>query len=264
MRMIGFGQDDPKQEAKRQSGTVVTSDVPVKSLVSINFERMNHALTYYNDQFDLKPGDRVFVTGKLEGEIGIIESVSTKFRIRIADYQKVISVAQTSIHGTYAPKGGMMLSYDADALSASDFRKWMLPPAENREESDEIVYGDGFEVSLNDPRESDGIEPAVFDRALDYCREGKIGYIAVHDGEGKAFVRGSKWYEIDFRIHDNMLQEAFCGCPYPGLCKHLLSVGVLLATMLRRGDIDLGRDFTLIGSEKFWNMACHVRQEVSF
>ena len=80
MRIVGFGQDDPKPEANEQLKTIAIN-APVHSLVTINFRRINHALTYYNDQYDLRPGDRVFVTGKLEGEIGIVESVTTKFRM---------------------------------------------------------------------------------------------------------------------------------------------------------------------------------------
>ena len=36
--------------------------VPRKSLVQVRFPGKGIALTYYNDQFDLKPGDRVYVT----------------------------------------------------------------------------------------------------------------------------------------------------------------------------------------------------------
>ena len=153
--------------------------------------------------------------------------------------------------------------YDADALSPEDFRKWILPPVEQDDEQEEVIFGDGFEVSLDDPSDADDADPAVFNRAIEYCRSGKIGYVSIRNGEGRAFVQGSHWYEVDFRLHDHMLQEAYCECPYPGLCKHLLSVGVLLATMLRHGDIDLGRDFTLIASDRFWNMVRHSGQEVS-
>ena len=263
MRIVGFGQDDPKPEAKEQPRTIAIS-VPVRSLVSINFQRMSHALTYYNDQYDLKPGDRVFVTGKLEGEIGIVESVTTKFRIRISDYQRVISIAQTPISGSYVPKGDMMLSYDTDALSPDDYRKWILPTMENKGDPDEeIVFGDGYEVPLDDPTKAEGFDGTVFERAINYCRESRIGYISLHDGTGKAFVRGSHWYEIDFTIRDNMLAEAYCDCPFAGLCKHLLAVAVLLNAMMRYDDIDLTRDFTLIEADQFWNMVRHNRQRVT-
>lgn len=263
MRILGFGQDDSKPEVAQQNRTVMV-DTPVRSLVSINFERMHKPLTYYNDQFDLKPGDRVFVTGKLEGEIGIVESVTTKFRIRISDYQRVIAVAQTPIHGTYSSTGDMMLSYDSEALSPEDFRQWFLPPVEKTEEpEDEVIFGDGFEIIMDDFSASDGFDPAVLDRAIDYCRNGRVGYISVRNGIGKAFISGSHWYEIDFRLAGNVLKEAYCDCPYAGLCKHLLAVEVMLNAKQHHNEIDLSRDFMLVESNRFWNMVRHTRQAVT-
>lgn len=263
MRIVGFGQDDSKQEVTQQNRTVTVAS-PVRSLVSINFDRMNKPLTYYNDQFDLKPGDRVFVTGKLEGEIGIVESVTTKFRIRISDYQRVLAIAQTPIHGTYFSTGDMMLSYDSEALSSDDFRQWFLPPIEKAEEpEDEVIFGEGFEIVMDDPSASDGFDPAVFDRAIDYCRSGRIGYISVRNGVGKAYVFGSHWYEVDFRLTDNVLTEAYCDCPFAGLCKHLLAVAVMLKAKQHHNEIDLSRDFTLIESNRFWNMVRHLHQSVT-
>ena len=262
MRIVGFGQDDTLQGKARPARTV-SVDIPVQSLVSINYERMNHALTYYNDQFDLKPGDRVFVTGKLEGEVGIVESVTTKFRIKISEYQKVISLAQTPLHGTYSPKGNMMRSYDPESLSPDEFRKWILPPKPiDDNQNEEILFGDGYEIPLEDPSTADGVDPAVFDRAIDLCRFGKVGYVSLRNGEGKAFVRGSKWYEVDFSVRNNMLQEAYCECPYAGLCKHLLAVSMIISVMHQHDDLDFDRDFTLIEENRFWNMARHTRQDI--
>lgn len=262
MRIVGFGQNDTNQVENKLARTV-SVDAPVRSLVSINFERMNHALTYYNDQFDLKPGDRVFVTGKLEGEIGIVESVTTKFRIKLADYQKVIALAQTPMHGTYSPKGTIMRSYDPEALSPNEFRQWILPPKANGDNpEDEIIFGDGFEIPLDDPSSADGVDPAVFDRAINLCRSGKVAFVSVRNGEGKAFVRGSCWYEIDFTLRNNLLQEAYCECPYAGLCKHLLAVSVIISVMRQHGDLEIDRDFTLIEENQFWNMARHTRQDI--
>ena len=263
MRIVGFGQDETMQ-SEASPARAVSVDIPVRSLVSINFERINHALTYYNDQFDLKPGDRVFVTGKLEGEIGIVESVTTKFRIRLADYQKVISLAQTPIRGNYSPKGNMLRSYDPEALSPDEFRKWMLPPRLiDDNQNEEILFGDGYEIPMEDPSTAEGSHPVVFDRAIDLCRSGKVGYISFRNGEGKAFVRGSKWYEVGFSICNNMLQEAYCECPYAGLCKHLLAVSVIISVMRQHDDLDFDRDFTLIEENQFWNMARHTRQHIS-
>ena len=264
MRIVGFGQEDPKPEVSKQNMTVPMDMSPVRSLVSINFERMNKALTYYNDRFDLKAGDRVFVTGKLEGEVGIVESVTTKFRIRLSDFQKVVSLAQTPINGTYLPRRNMMLSYDADALSPEDFRQWILPPQEEPGEvEDEVIFGDGYEIPMDDFSAAEGFDGKVMDRAIGYCSEGKVGYVSVRDGVGTAFVHGSRWYEVDFRLSGNVLKEAYCDCPYPGLCKHLLAVAVMLSAMTGHGDLDIDRDFTMVCADRFWDMLRHLRQGIT-
>ena len=41
----------------------------------------------------------VFVDGKLEGLIGVVEEVSLSFKIRISDYKRVIGKADTSVCG---------------------------------------------------------------------------------------------------------------------------------------------------------------------
>ncbi len=263
MRIVGFGQEEPKKEEKQQVGTVLTEPSPVRSLVSISFEGGGRTLTYYNDRFDLRPGDRVFVSGKLAGKVGYVESVTTKFRIRLSDFEKVLSVAQTPVLGTYEPKGEMMCSYDAEAVSPESFRKWILPPMDETEGSEEIIVGDGYEISMEDPTSAEGYDPSVMERAVKYCQEGKIGYVSVRNGAGKAFVHGTKWYEIDFRMSGNILREVYCDCPYPGLCKHLLAVVILLSVMRMHRGLDLERNFTLISTEMFWNAVRHTGQTIT-
>ena len=110
--MIGFGRDDGKETPDVLIMRVDEPEEPVKSLVRIRFETFDRELTYFNELFDLKEGDRVFVSGKLAGKVGYITSVTTKFRIRLSDYERVIAVAQTPIHGSYVPVMDKMLSYD--------------------------------------------------------------------------------------------------------------------------------------------------------
>ena len=125
MRTMGFCREERKETSDVLLPTVEEPKTPVKSLVRVRFEDADPELTYYNDRFDLKPGNRVFVSGKRAGEIGIVSSVSTKFRIRLSDFERVIALAQTPIHGTYKPAADKMLSYDSNALSPEAFRTWM-------------------------------------------------------------------------------------------------------------------------------------------
>lgn len=263
MRTMGFGRDD----MEKTEAVIPRAEEPktaVMSLVRVRFEDAAHELTYFNDRFDLKPGDRVFVSGKRAGEAGIVNAVSTKFRIKASDYERVIALAQTSIHGTYKPVADKMISYGADALSPEKFRSWVMPPEKPTEDEDgEIVYGDGYEIPLNDPRSAEDVDKAVFGRALNYCGSGRIGYIAVKDGVGRAYVEGERWYELEFCVHGNAIAEAYCGCPYPGLCKHLLAVAVTLSVMAQHGDLDLSRDFVLIDADRFFEMIRRSGQTIT-
>ena len=264
MRMMGFGRDEKKDI---QDPLVIPSNEtkePAKSLVRVRFDCFDKELTYFNDRFDLKEGDRVFVSGKLAGKVGYITSVTTKFKIRLSDFECVIAVAQTPIHGSYVPVMDKMLSYDSSALSPKEFRTWFLPPEEEiKGEDDEIIYGDGYVIPLDDPHNAEGVNPPVFDRALEYCRTGKIGYISVRNGIGRAYVAGSEWYELEFCVRDNMIEEAYCSCPYAGLCKHLLAVAITLSVMAGNGKIDLNRDFVLIDINRFYEMIRHNEQSVT-
>ena len=90
---IGFAFNDEPKKVEMES--LVQQDiVPVKSLVQVYFLERNQTLTYFNDQFDLKRGDYVFVDGKLEGIRGIVREVNKNFKIKVAGYKKIICVVE--------------------------------------------------------------------------------------------------------------------------------------------------------------------------
>ena len=241
---------------------------PVRSLVSVRFIQDGRVLTYYNDRFALEVGDRVFVSGKLAGQPGIVEKVTTRFRINLADYQRVISKANAVIHGTYEAVLDKMVSYDSNAVSPEDFRSWILPAvyqdADGREDQeDEIIVGDGYELSLSELENNEEVSATVLGRAVDYCCGGKVAYISVREGIGTAFIDGSKWYEVNFRLHGDVMSEMYCDCPYPGLCKHLLAVAMTIRAMVSQGNLEPDADFVAIGEDRFWNMVASTTKRVT-
>ena len=54
---------------------------PKKSVVQVYFPHRGMGWAYYNDQFDLKVGDYVYVEGKLEGYRGQVTEVKYSFKI---------------------------------------------------------------------------------------------------------------------------------------------------------------------------------------
>ena len=265
--ILGFGMEETPA-AESVAVTPKEELAPVRSLVLVRFFPDGRAFTYYNDKFDLAVGDHVFVSGKLAGQRGIVEKVTTRFKINLADYQRVISKASAAIHGTYESVLDKMVSYDREALTPEEFRSWILPPAHwdgdgSDDEEDEIIVGDGYELSLPELEEGEDVDPAVLDRAVDYCRSGKVAYLCVRDGAGTAFVEGTSWYEVNFRLSGDTMTGMYCDCPYPGLCKHLLAAALTVRAMVKQGGLRPDADFVAIGKDRFWYMAARTVKRIT-
>ena len=264
--MIGFGSRETQESQELES--VQRENVPaVRSLVSVRFPDRGMALTYYNDLFALEEGDLVFVSGKLAGKLGIVEKVTTRFKINLADYQRVISKAAGTIRGSYESILDKMVSFDCETMTPDEFRSWILPPKgwdkKEGDPEDEIILGDGYELLLSELEKDDEVDHAVLERAIDYCRESKVAYICMHDGMGTAFIEGSKWYEVNFMLTGDHLTELYCDCPYPGLCKHMLAVAVTLRALIKNFKVSRLDDFVAIDSGRFWTMVARTTKKIT-
>ena len=264
--IIGFRTSEP-QEPLNSSTEHRNPVPPVRSLVTVRFPGNGRALTYYNDLFDLEEGDLVFVSGKLAGQPGTVEKVTTRFKINLADYQRVISKANCEIHGTYEAICDKMVSFDRDAMSPDEFRSWILPPKgwdkKEGEPEDEIILGDGYELNLPALERDDEVDSAVLERAINYCREGKVAYICVRGGEGTAFIEGTEWYEVNFMLNGDSMTELYCDCPYPGLCKHMLAVAVTLRALMPKFTVSKCDEFVMLDSGHFWNMVARTTKKIT-
>ena len=264
--ILGFSINDRQLETT--VGTVETDTTrPVRSLVQVRFANDGRVLTYYNDRFALEVGDTVFVDGKLAGKIGTIEKVTTKFKINLADYKRVISKADREIHGTYTEVMDKMVSFDAEAFSPDQFRTWVIAPRvkdnDEEDEDDVVIVGDGYELDLTEIEKSDDVNYSVLQRAVDYCANGSVAYLCVRDGVGTAFINGTTWYEVNFALNGDSLTEMYCDCPYPGLCKHLLAVAITLREMGKQDGFSLDRDFVAIDYRQFWSMVSRVKKSIT-
>lgn len=96
---------------------------PVRSLVRVQFLGGNRSLTYYNDRFDLKENDLVYVTGCYAGQLARVREVITKFKIRPSDYEIVLAKLETDIHGVFRTLDGYyMFSLDS-SITPAQFRR---------------------------------------------------------------------------------------------------------------------------------------------
>lgn len=213
---IGFAFNDEARKVEMEP-VVRQEVVPVKSLVQVYFPERNQALTYFNDQFDLKRGDFVFVDGKLEGVRGIVREVNKNFKIKISDYKKVISVADTNISGQMHMAGSHFISFDISVLPYEKIRTWYLPPVKPE---DEYETSNDDTVIILDKLGDIKVSQAVWERGREYYMDNHVRCICVNAGRGIAIVEGERAYEVEFDFADGEIRNLICSCPCGYTCKH--------------------------------------------
>ena len=224
-RISGFGAD-----VQEKKGTVATQleaqepIVPRKSLVQVQFPGRGMALSYFNDLFDLKVGDLVYVDGKLEGQLGRVTDISYNFKIKLSDYKKVIAVVDTEVHGQFYIAGSHFVTFDPGAIPPEKASLWFKSPA--REDEEIVSSTDDTSFHLDDLKGMH-VTAAIAERGHDYYMENKVRYLCLDAGKGFAIVEGSESYTVEFEYQDGEISHLICECPCGYTCKHAF------ATMLQ-------------------------------
>ena len=114
MRKIGFwAENEQSKEQKNETTQFKTEKTEAKeSVVRVYFPARGFACSYYNDKFDLKKGDGVYVDGKLEGLLGFITEVSYCFKIKLSEYKRVIYRVDTEIRGKLYLLGDFFAAFE--------------------------------------------------------------------------------------------------------------------------------------------------------
>ena len=217
-KISGFGAF--QKEEKETTPTYETcpqTTMPRKSLVQVRFSGKGMALTYYNDLFDLKVGDRVYVDGKLEGLLGRVTQISYNFKIKASDYQKVIAVVDTDVSGRFHMAGSHFVTFDMASLPVSKVKLWFNPP--EKEEDEYISNADDSSFWLSDLKEMK-ISSAIAERGQNYYLENRVCYLCLDGTKGFAIVEGSEAYTVEFRYQNGEISQLICDCPCACTCKH--------------------------------------------
>ena len=215
---IGFNTGMTEVSAtEAEAATSGRSISPVPSLVQVFFPERHTALAYYNDTFDLRRGDIVYVDGKLAGLQGRVVDVSLRFKIRISDYRRVIGLADTEVHGTFQPAGSYLLTFDPAALPFEKVITWYKPPVGAEEEY--AAGDDGASFHLDDLSGMKADAP-IIERGEKYYREDRVVYLSIRGTRGRAIVEGTQPYELEFEYADGEIRDLVCSCFCSGTCKH--------------------------------------------
>lgn len=231
-RISGFGgTQDSKQESTSSHEAERKVIIPRKSLVQVHFSGRGMDLTYFNDQFDLKIGDRVYVDGKLEGQPGRVTGISYNFKIKLSDYKKVIAVVDTDVHGQFYLAGSHFVSFDPKALPAAQVELWFRAPVTDAE-AEVISSTDDTAFRLDDLKEMP-ITAAIAERGHDYHIENKVRYLCLDDSKGFAIVEGSEGYTVEFSYQNGEISRLICDCPCGYPCKHEFAAMLQLRETLK-------------------------------
>ena len=202
-----------------------------KSIVDVFFPERKLTCSYFNDKFDLKCGDIVYVDGKLEGKQGRVVGINYNFKIKLSDYKKVISVANTDIKGEFFLTSSQFVSSDRNALPYEQIITWFRAPISN---DDEIISSSDDTVfcinSLEDAFDRETAE-AGFDNI--YFKN-RVVYIELNSGKVRAIVQGEKCtHEIEFNFDGNNISALTCNCYSAENCKHEFAVIIELKEVLK-------------------------------
>ena len=215
---IGFntGAFDNKY-AEPECITPMEQPVPRRSVVQVYFAERNMKLAYYNDRFDLKCGDLVYVDGKLEGILGRVTEVSYNFKIKVSDYKRVIALVDTNVKGQFFMAGSHFASFDRNALPAAKIINWFKAPSD---EEEEFVSGNDDTAFLLENLNEMNVSSAAAERGHKYYMENRVRYICIDGTHGYAIVEGSKAYEVEFQYNNSEISGLTCSCFCSGNCKH--------------------------------------------
>lgn len=213
---IGFVDKEVPRVAKEGTEPAQKMNAIRKSVVQVYFPDSHKTLAYYNDRFDLRRGDLVYVEGKLEGKRGRVVDVNHNFKIKLSDYKRVIALVDTTVNGELFMAGSHFVTFDAAALPVSKVRSWFKAPTEDEE------YESGSDdTSFRLDQLSDmHVTAAIAERGHEYYLENKVKYICIDHTKGYAIVEGSEPYEVEFTYRDGEISALTCSCFCSYTCKH--------------------------------------------
>lgn len=218
MFKIGFnGSAEEYRKSSKEECSICPAVTPRKSVVRVHFPARNMDLSYYNDAFDLKCGDIVFVEGKLEGLRGRVVDVAYNFKIKLSDYKKVISVADTNVRGEFFFAGSHFVTFDRGTLPYEKVITWFKAPAT---EDEIFVFGNDESGFLLRDLGAMRISRAIADRGHDYYTDNRVRYISLDSTHVRAIVEGARPYELECDYVNGEIRNLVCDCFCSEPCKH--------------------------------------------
>lgn len=266
MKKNGFSVNTENERIAETTAAAPIVEEAVKSVVTVLFDN-GKDYPYYNDKFNLKVGDRVFVDGKLAGKIGTVIKVTTKFKVSTKYYKMVLEKLNPEFHGTFKKAENFMLSKGINIIPFEQMKAWLKAPVivfDNDDESEEEFYiGEGYECSLINIPESEDVEIEEYQNAFDELLSDNIKAITVNNGIGQAIVKSNHTHIVDFKMEGDKITDIYCECMTPEFCRHALAVCIAIKTFIDEKHISNEDSFTALNTELFNFMVNLANGEVT-
>lgn len=257
-KLIGFDINEKTEKIEIETQTSPVKEEIVRSVVTVRFND-GREFPYYNDAFNLKVDDIVFVDGKLEGKPGRVVAVTTKFKVSLEFYKKVISRINLEFHGKFRQANNLMLCDNTNALTAQQVLSWYFPPKD-----EEFAVGEGYTVPLSDITKCDDFYMPYFNKAIDLYEDGAVKFIRVSNGKGVAVVEGSIYHLVEFEYENGVVANLLCDCIKPSLCSHALAACISLDQLIKNNFVDADNpNFTALGFNEFYKAVTYNCKEIT-
>ncbi len=231
-----------------------------KRLVEVKFDS-GMSLSYLSEIEEIEVGDLVTVEGKLEDEIGVVKTVKKSFKTPKFEMKWIESILNRDVSGNYFRLGEDMVSTNC-ALTAE---KFITMFAGLKYKDNQAVGEDEIELDLAKFEDDEMFDNELVKlRGKEIFKANGVMFISLQDGIGKAIVRGSEWYEIDFRLQNEKVTYIACDCPYFGDCKHEVALLYKLRDTLKKlAKKTNSQDFVLCRKECFNTILSNGKGNVS-
>lgn len=250
---------DDKQRTNRGSA----SGKPTRpTMALVKLFKNGITMSYYNDRFNLKKGDIVFVGDEGNFFRGRVEQVTADFNVDKEYFDRVVGRAVTEVRGSFSQAESYLLTFDRDVLPYRQFLTWMKPVDEDMH----YIRYDDESFSLK-KTEKWGVYDTIFERGVDYHRQNRLLYLSLDGTEGHAVVGGTQPYEVSFRYEDGRISALTCDCPCNYRCKHDVATLLKLKEMrklLKKEHADewkQSRYFAIVAKPTFFANAVDGNQD---
>lgn len=251
--IIGFCAEDYNSSSTDTDRAICDREIR-RSVVQVYFEYKDLSLTYFNDCFDIRVGDGVYVDGKLSGHLGVVTCVNYNFKIDVNRYQRIISVVDTHVSGTLQIMDSYLIAFEPYVIPAEKIFPWYFEPVDDRNVWMECGYDDR-RITLYDLSGLNA-DRAEIDKGLYMYESNAVRYLSYVNGAVRAIVRdNTRLYTVECEYRDGDIMKLTCDCYNAFDCKHEIAVLTLLREVLDKYGVGEKGYFAVINKQDFFEKA---------